>query len=181
MDNKEQIILGSGDVYVDEYANKVPTIQEMLVEDKKFGYISGGATIEYKPSFYEAKDDSGTISKTIITDEEVTFKTGLMTINGKSLDKLCDTARVEETATQRIVKIGGTKNKKGKYYVILFHYSDPVDGDIDLMIVGQNQAGFSLAFAKDKETVVDAEFKAKPMDDEGTLIVYTETAPAVEG
>ena len=42
------------------------------------------------------------------------------------------------------------------------------------MIVGQNEAGFTLAFAKDKETVVDAEFKASPMDSEGTLIHYEE-------
>ena len=31
-----------------------------------------------------------------------------------------------------------------------------------------------MAFAKDKETVIDAEFKCLPMDDEGTLIEYTE-------
>ena len=42
------------------------------------------------------------------------------------------------------------------------------------MIVGNNQAGFTMTFAKDKETVVDAEFTCLPMDDEGTLIQYTE-------
>ena len=42
------------------------------------------------------------------------------------------------------------------------------------MIVGNNQAGFSLAFAKDKETVIDAEFKALAQDKEGTLITYIE-------
>ena len=31
-----------------------------------------------------------------------------------------------------------------------------------------------MAFAKDEETVIDAEFKALPLDDEGTLIIYTE-------
>ena len=178
--NKDVIVLGSGDVYIKEFVDEVPEVSALLVEDNRLGYISGGATLEYKPSFYEAKDDKGVVTKTIITDEEVTFKTGVLTFNGKTLDKLCDTGRVEETATQRIVKIGGTGNRKGKYYVILFHYSDPVDGDIDLLIVGQNQAGFSLAFAKDKETVIDAEFKAKPMDSEGTLIKYIETF-AVEG
>ena len=42
------------------------------------------------------------------------------------------------------------------------------------MIVGRNQSGFSLAFAKDKETVIDAEFKAIPHDNNGTLIEYIE-------
>lgn len=43
-----------------------------------------------------------------------------------------------------------------------------------LTIVGNNQAGFTIAFAKDSETVIDAEFKAQPMDKEGTLITYQE-------
>ena len=41
-------------------------------------------------------------------------------------------------------------------------------------IVGKNEAGFSLAFAKDKETVIDAVFKAMPHDTDGTLIIYEE-------
>ena len=41
-------------------------------------------------------------------------------------------------------------------------------------IVGKNTAGFTLAFAKDKETVIDAEFAAIPSDAEGTLIIYKE-------
>ena len=60
--------------------------------------------------------------------------------------------------------------------VMLFTLShkDNVDGDIRVTIVGNNQAGFTIAFAKDSETVIDAEFKAQPMDKEGTLITYQE-------
>lgn len=58
--------------------------------------------------------------------------------------------------------------------MIRFHHEDKVDGDIRVTIVGRNEAGFSLAFAKDKETVVDAEFKAAPHDTDGTLILYEE-------
>ena len=188
MGKVEKITLGSGDLYCNENINTIPTtieeIQALLIDDNFLGYISGGATLEYKPSFYEAKDDSGAVSKTIITEEEATLKSGILTFNGKTLDKLCDTGRVTETATLRTVKIGGTANRKGKYYMIIFKYSDAVDGDAYVIIVGQNQAGFSLAYAKDKETVIDAEFKAKPMDTEGTLIVYMEEIKAsdeVEG
>ena len=185
----EKITLGSGDLHcIDDISNIPTTIEEIkaLLKDENFlGYISGGATLEYKPSFYEAKDDSGAVSKTIITEEEATLKSGVLTFNGKTLDKLCDTGRVTETSAERVVKIGGTANRKGKYYMIIFKYSDAVDGDAYVIIVGQNQAGFSLAYAKDKETVIDAEFKAKPMDTEGTLIVYMEeikaTTDPVEG
>ena len=42
-------------------------------------------------------------------------------------------------------------------------------------MVGSNEAGFEMAFAKDAETVINAEFKAQPMDETGTLITYKET------
>jgi hypothetical protein len=47
-----------------------------------------------------------------------------------------------------------------------------------IVVRGVNQAGFSIAFAKDKETVIDAEFKCLPQDDEGTLIQYVEEIQA---
>ena len=56
-------------------------------------------------------------------------------------------------------------------------HEDKADGDIRVTIVGNNQAGFSLAFAKDKETVIDAEFKAMPLDTDGTKIIYEEELP----
>lgn len=178
MSKNEKIILGSGDLYcidnIDTIPNTIVDVTALLIDDNFLGYISGGATLEYKPSFYEAKDDKGKVSKTIITEEEVTLKSGILTFNGQTLQKLCDTGRVSETSAERVLKIGGTSNKLGKYYLIIFKYSDSEDGDAYVIIVGQNQAGFSLAFTKDKETVVDAEFKAKPMDKEGTLIVYME-------
>lgn len=184
MEKVEKITLGSGDLYCHEDITKIPTtiaeVEALLTDETFLGYISGGATLEYKPSFYEAKDDSGTVSKTIITEEEATLKSGVLTFNGNTLNKLCDTGRVTEKATERVVKIGGTANRRGKYYIIIFKYSDPVDGDAYVIIVGQNQSGFSLAYAKDKETVIDAEFKAKPMDKEGTLIIYMEEIKVTE-
>lgn len=170
----KRITLGSGDLFLMEYENAVPETSVICVDENLLGYISGGATLEYKPTFYEAKDDLGRIIKTIITEEEVTLKSGVLTFNGETLNKLCDTARVTETENLRTVKFGGVGNAKRAKYVICFHHVDKIDGDIWVIIVGNNQAGFSLAFAKDKETVIDAEFKALPQDTEGTLIQYIE-------
>ncbi|MCI1958973.1 MAG: hypothetical protein LKJ25_05030 [Clostridia bacterium] len=172
----EKIVLGSGKVYITEYADSVPEDSIIEVDDNLLGYIQGGATISYKPTFYEAKDDLGLISKKIVTDEEAVLKSGVMTWNGETLKKLCSTARVtEDTATHtRTVKIGGTGNYDGKKYIIHFVHEDETDGDIRVTIVGSNEAGFELAFAKDKETVINAEFKAQPLDSEGTLILYKE-------
>ena len=69
-------------------------------------------------------------------------------------------------------------NADGKRYVIHFVHADEQDGDVRITIVGNNQAGFTIAFAKDSETVIDAEFKAQPMDKEGTLITYQEEMDA---
>lgn len=176
---EEKIVLGSGKLYVDEFVDTIPTDALLEVDANLLGRIDGGATINYKPKFYEATDDLGLVSKTIVTEEEVTLKSGIMTWNGNTLKKMCATARVTEAAGKRTVKIGGIGNQDGKKYVIRFVHEDAMDGDIRVTIVGNNQAGFSLAFIKDKATVVDAEFKAMPLDSEGTKIIYEEDIPVV--
>ena len=179
MSRTESILLGSGDIYVQLYSGTLPEVSVIKKDENKLGEVSGGATLEYKPSFYMAKSDNGKAAKQIITDEEATLKTGLMTFSANSLAKLADTATVTEDSTKgtRTLKVGGLGNMKRAKYVILFHHTDAEAGDIDILIVGQNQSGFSLSFAKDKETVVDAEFKCLPQDNSGTLIQYIEYSP----
>ncbi len=172
----ERIVLGSGKVYCTEFTSEIPEDATIETDANLLGLIQGGATLTYTPTFYEAKDDLGLVSKKFITEEEVILKSGIMTWNGATLQKLSSTARVTEEAAShtRTVKIGGAGNYDGKKYVIHFVHEDAIDGDIRVTIVGSNEAGFELAFAKDKETVINAEFKAQPHDAEGTLIVYKE-------
>lgn len=172
-DNKP-IILGSGTLYVIEYTGTIPEDAQIEKPENVLGLVQGGASVEYKPSYYTATDDFKKKTKTIITEEEASLKSGICTFNGDTLAKISSTARVSTVGNKRIVKIGGIGNDNGKNYLIRFHHEDKVDGDIRVSIVGRNEAGFSLAFAKDKETVVDAEFKAAPHDTEGTLILYEE-------
>ena len=167
--DKESIVLGSGDLYCTDFQGTNEAIPDDAVvetEDNRLGHIKGGAEIEYAPEFYEAKDDMGKVSKVIITEEEATLKSGIMTWCGTTLEKLCQTARVTED--------------KAKKYLLRFVHKDTQDGNIRVTIVGNNQAGFTIAFAKDSETVIDAEFKAQPMDKEGTLILYTEDIDKTE-
>ena len=170
----DSIFLGSGNLMYKEYTDVMPEYTAFDDEEDLLGRISGGATLEYKGEWYEAKDDTGKVVKTIITDEEATLKSGVITWNGNTLTKLCSTARVTEADGIRTVKIGGVGNHDGKSYALCFHHIDKVDGDCWLVVRAVNQGGFSLAFVKDKETVIDAEFKCLPQDDEGTLIQYVE-------
>ena len=177
---EKRIVLGSGKLYVVAYTNSIPEDVTLETEQNLLGLISGGATLEYTPTFYEAKDDLGLVSKKFITDEEVIFKSGILTWNGDTLDKLCATSTVDTSSKEgkRIVKIGGSANYDGAKYVIRFVYSDAADGDVRVTLVGSNEAGFEMQFQKDKETVINAEFKAQPHDANGTLVIYEETVKA---
>lgn len=176
MINKGRIALGSGDLFCMEFTDEIPTDEVIETDENKLGAIQGGASLEYTKETYTAKDDSGARSKTIITDENAVLKSGIMTWTGETLKKLCSTARVSTSTDgkKRIVKLGGINNDDGKKYIVRFRHKDPVDGDCRLTIVGKNEGGITIAFAKDKETVIDAEFKAEACDSEGTLVIYEE-------
>jgi len=176
MATTEKIVLGSGKLYVTEFSGTIPENSVLEMEENRLGHIKGGASIEYTPTYYEVKDDLGQVSKKIITDEQAVFKSGILTWNLEKLNKLCNTGRITEDTVNNIrtLKIGGIGNYDGKKYVIHFLHEDPEDGDLRVTIVGSNEAGFTIAFAKDAETVVNAEFKAQPADDDGTLIILQE-------
>ena len=172
----EKIPMGSGKLYIDEFAGVLPENGVIEVEEKLLGYITSGASVSYKPTFYEAKDDLGIVSRKIITNEDVVIKTGLITWNSKTLKKLSSTARVtEDVATKiRTVKIGGIGNYDNKKYVIHFVSADSGTGNMRFTIVGSNESGFEINFATNKESAVNVEFKAQPHDEEGTLVVMTQ-------
>lgn len=176
----ERIALGSGYIYVTEFSDTIPENAVLETDENNIGYIQGGASVEYTPEFYEAKDDMGKVAKKILTDEEAILKSGFMTWNGKTLKMLCSTARVTEDATKktRTVKIGGIGNYDDKKYVVRFVHADK---KTRLTIVGSNNSGLEIAFAKDKETVLNAEFKAMPNDNDGTLIIYEEEDQTITG
>ena len=175
---KERMILGSGELFAKAFTGEVPEATALCVDANRLAFIKGGASLEYKASFQEAQDDLGRVKKTILVEEEATLKSGACTINANVLDKLIDTGRVTETATRRTIKIGGIGNATNQNYAICFWHKDEQDGDIWVTVLGRNQAGLTLSFAKDKETVVDVEFKCEPLDDEGTLIIYEEEIKA---
>lgn len=176
MGENKPIRLGSGLLYVMEFSGTIPQDEVIEVPENILGYVSGGATLSYKPTKQTIQDDLGFVSKVFITEEEAVLKSGVMTWNGTTLKKVCSTARItEDTENQtRVVKIGGVNNYDGQQYLIHFLHTDAKDGDIRITLVGSNEAGFEMAFVKDKETVINAEFKAQPQDGEGTLILYKE-------
>lgn len=172
--DKRKINLGSGHIYIMDYADAMPTVEEICTEANRLGDIKGGAALEYTEEVYEEKDDMGLVSKVITTEEEAILKMGLITWNGTTLQKLLDRCKVTEAAGKRTTKIGGAGNAQGKYYALCFHQPDKQDGDLWVLIKGRNTAGATLTFAKDEGTLVEPEFKALPHDEDGTLIELIE-------
>ncbi len=175
--DKDRIVLGSGKIYLKAYADTMPTVEELCVEENRLGYIKGGAALEYTEETYEEKDDLGYVSKIITTSEEALLKCGLITWNGKTLQSLIDRCTVTEAAGKRTTKIGGAGNAQGGYYAICFFHEDKADGNLWVLIKGRNTAGATLTWAADEGTVVEPEFKAMPHDDAGTLIELIEEIP----
>ncbi len=163
-----------------ELVTDIPSDALLEQEENRLAWIKGGASLEYSGEFYDAKDDLGMVSKRKLTTEDVKLKSGIMTWNGQVLKKLCSTARVTEKDGERIVKIGGTGNDDGAVYIFHFLHEDQVDGNVRITIVGQNTSGFTLQFAADNETVIDAEISAVAgkLDNTGTLVIIKEEIDA---
>lgn len=176
--DKKTITLGSGRIYLQAYADAMPTVDTLCVDDNLLGYIKGGAALEYTQETYEEKDDLGYVSKIITTTEEALLKCGLLTWNGETLTKLVDRCKTEASDGKRITKIGGAGNAQGGYYAICFFHEDKVDGNLWILIKGRNTAGATLTFSAEEGTVVEPEFKALPHDDAGTLVELIEETPA---
>ena len=176
--DKSRITLGSGKIYLQAFADAMPTVEDLCKEENLLGYIKGGAALEYTEETYEEKDDLGLVSKIITTSEEALLKCGLVTWNGETLKKLIDRCGVTESGGKRTTKIGGAGNAQGGYYAICFFHEDKKDGNVWILIKGRNTAGATLTFAADEGTVVEPEFKAMPHDEDGTLVEFIEEIAA---
>lgn len=172
---KKRIVLGSGSLYRTDFSGELPELATICTEENRFSHIKNGATLEYSKETVTEKDDLGLVQKTVIQSEDATLKCGLMTFTAETLKYLIETARSSETEDGKILaKIGGIDNSDDTSYVWCFHHKDKKDGDIWVLIVGRNNTGVTLEYKPDGATVIDAEIKAEPCDNEGTLIYYYE-------
>jgi hypothetical protein len=177
--DKDVITLGSGMIYAAEFTgDTMPTVDTLCVEENRLGYIKSGAALEYTEETYEEKDDLHRVSKVITTNENAVLKCGLITWNGKTLEKLVDRCKVTEEAGKRTIKLGGHGNAQGKYYAICFKHEDKKDGNMWVLIKGRNTAGFTITYGMDAGSLVEPEFKALPHDTDGTLVELIEEISA---
>lgn len=173
IDNSDEIILGSGDLYIVEFTGEIPEDATIEADANRAGNIKNGATLEYSTESQTVQDDKGRVKKTIITKETVTFKTGLMTWVKQYMQALVQTARIDETTKtgHRVYKLGGLANLNKTRYLWRFVHTRDDGRKLRITVTGKNTGTISLAFQPENETVVDAEITADTLDSAGTLVI----------
>lgn len=182
IDNSDEIILGSGDLYIVEFSGDIPEDTAIETDENRAGNIKGGATLEYSAESQTVQDDKGRVKKTIITKETVTFKTGLITWVKLFIQAIIQTARIDETtkAGHRLFKLGGLSNMSKKRYLWRFVHTRDDGRKLRITVTGKNTGTISLAFQPENETTVDAEITADTLDSEGTLVILDDELQAAE-
>lgn len=162
-----KIILGAGEIYVKEFTTgEIPAHSEIETEANNVGHTSGGASIDYKPTKYDVKNSYGKIVKSFITEENITFKTGLLSWD---LDRiaLLSTAKISEvpagtnpvTPKQKVLTFGASGSGALKDILVRFVHTEADGKKLRFTMIGNAGNGFAVQF-NEKETVVDAEITA---------------------
>lgn len=180
VDNSDEIILGSGDLFLYEYSGAIPEDSVIEADANRAGNIKGGATLEYSVSSLSVEDDKGRVKRTILTKEDVKLKTGLLTWVENWFKALISTARVDTTskAGHRVIKLGGLSNQGHTKWLYRFVHTRDDGRKLRITVTGKNVGTVSLKFDTENPTTVDAEIAAESLDGDGTLVIYDDELPA---
>lgn len=155
--DKNEIMLGSGEIYMMEFTgDKIPEHATLEADENNVGYCNSGFKIDYKPKKYDVKNQYGRVVKSFITDEQISVKTGIITWD---LDKLAllSTAEITEDAEKKIKKL--TFGGGGSLKTVLLRFVHDENGKkLRFTMIGQGGNGFGLDFG-DKETTINAELQ----------------------
>ena len=177
MSYTKEIVLGSGKLYAIPYVpgTTIGSLAQYCIEDNRLGLIQGGAEIAYTPTVYEVKDDLNVIYKRFITAEEATLKSGILTWDLDALNKFIGNKTFTiNAAGNKVMELGGNGAREMDEYLVVFCHEFRNHNKIYVGMAATNDAGLTLAFQPDKETVVDAEFRAISNNDAGCILIIEE-------
>ncbi len=155
------ITLGSGRIYIVEYANDtIPEDSAIETTANQFGYTKGGATLSYETEYTEIEDDNGDVKESFLSTDKATFKCGAFMGTPADIVKICPTGKVTTSNGITTVKIGGVSNDDNKKYVVRFkHKTEP----LRVTIIGKNTDGFELTFSADDAVTFEPTFTCSAM------------------
>ncbi|MEG2740556.1 hypothetical protein [Clostridium sp.] len=155
--NKDEIMLGSGELYMYEFTGtELPDNTTIETDKNNVGYCNSGFKIDYKPKKYDVKNQYGRVVKSFITDEQISAKTGIITWDLNKL-ALLSTAKVTEDSAKktRTLTFGGG----GSLKTVLVRFVHEENGKhLRFTMIGQGGNGFGLDFGE-KETSINAEIQ----------------------
>lgn len=183
IDDSKEIILGSGELYMDLFdGSTIPEDSVIEVDDKRAGNILGGAKLYYSIASQSVSSDNGRVKTTVLTEETIKFVTGMVTWTPTWMKALIPTARLDTAApsNRRRYKIGGLDYQHYERYLLRFVHKKKDGRKVRITITGPNTGELGIAFDKEKPTTIDAEITAEPLDTEGTLVIFDEELEAAE-
>ena len=173
----QQVLMGAGEFFVKPYEGGGIKLKEICVDDNYAGETQGGAEFNYSMTPYVIEDDNGKLRKRFMTKAEAYLKTGLLTVDVKALGNLMSVGvlKAAEEGSGDVLELTGG-NAAFKQFVVVYRY--PKDKEKGLYIyigmVATNTAPLTLAFAKDKETVVELQFDADTNGVNDVLVTFHE-------
>lgn len=171
----DDIILGSGTLFIVDApeGNEIPDkTQDTTIEatNNHMGDIKGGARFNYKITDYEVVNDRGEVRKRVITKQEGSFKSGLLSWIMANIPKLIK-GEYTTSEGEKILRIGKGTAVKNK--LIRFVHTKDDGKKLRFTMLGTPSNGIEFALDPSKESVIDTEFKAINAKD-GTIIEIRE-------
>ncbi|KMT21596.1 hypothetical protein [Clostridium cylindrosporum] len=155
-----EIVMGAGELYLQEFSgDTIPDHATIETDVNNVGHTSGGASFEYKPEKYDVINSYGNAVKSVITKEECTFKSGILTWDLEKI-KLLSTAELTTDSTKNLKKLTFKGGGSLKNILVRFVHTKDDGKKIRLTMIATAGNGFTMDFSGEKETVVDAELTA---------------------
>jgi len=157
MNNKDEIIMGAGEVYMMKYiGGEIPSHEEIETTENNVGHCQGGFSIDYKPEVYDVKNQYNKIVRRFIIGQEITTKTGILTWDLKRLEML-STAKYMVDAVKKIRKLVFGGDNPLATVLVRFVHTKENGKKVRWTTIAQGGNGFALEFSGEKELTVDAE------------------------
>ena len=160
MSEKDEIIFGAGDLYLNEFTgNTIPEDEEIETPDFNVGHCSGGFSVDYKPEKYNVENQYGKIVRSYVIKEEIVAQTGILSWDLNKL-ALLSTAKisVDKENKKKILEFGGS-NPTIKTVLLRFVHTKENGKKLRFTMIGQGGNGFAIEFTT-KELTVDAQITA---------------------
>lgn len=160
MSEKDEIIFGAGELYLNEFTgNTIPEDEEIETPDFNVGHCSGGFSVDYKPEKYNVENQYGKIVRSYVIKEEIVAQTGILSWDLNKL-ALLSTAKisVDKENKKKILEFGGS-NPTIKTVLLRFVHTKKNGKKLRFTMIGQGGNGFAIEFTT-KELTVDAQITA---------------------